>query len=1089
MEEEIRNPLHVQLFGSFHLQYQDKSISSINSARLQSLLAFLVLNQSALQSRQYLAFLLWPESEEGQARTNLRKLIYQLRRELPDSDHFLHYDTNTIGLNRDARIISDVDELRHLLQRHKADPLNLDILQAIADRYKGELLPSCYDDWILPLREELHESVKKALAMLVTLLQNQRQYDEAARQARRLLTLDPLAEEAHRQLMRSYALASDRASALRIYQECVAMLAREFGVEPETETQHLYDAILNNAIAPPLADGPTSSAARRISLVGRHAEWQMLQQVWRRALQGDPQLILITGIGGIGKTRLAEELLDLVIHQGALAARSRSYAIKGAPAYAPVTTLLRTPALSKFVDGLDAMWQTELLRLLPELRTKHPELPKPSPMTEDWQRIQFIEALCHVVLDVGQPLLLLLDDLQWSDADTLAWLHHLLRHPLAKRLLIVGTVRDDEVEARHPLLAVQRQLQRDALVTAIPLSPLNQTETADLMSQVAGGTVSVEQQEQFFQDTVGNPLFVVEMARAAVDEAAIPGTVTQQTILPEKIYAVIQSRLALLSPEARVVANIASVIGNSFDYSLLNAACAVSEEALVDCLDELLARSIIQEQDTGTYDFSHDRIRDVVYTEISRTRRRLLHRNVAQSLEAIHVTDIEAISKQLAVHYGSAGLHDRAATYYNRAAEASYRLYAFTDTEFLLEKGLEANRALPRMTPAAQQCEMHMQTLLGKVLVVSEGFTSHRSGQAFHKALELCKQLDLTEHFPEIINGLRRYYHMRGERQTAQEYANQLLAFANQQKDDALLAIAHYAMGTTLHSPAAIGEPAKARIHFEKALSFYKEQNSRQLVSTFIHDPRVDSLRYLAQVLWDLGYPDQAVTTVDEAVDYAQTLHHPPTLIAAISIRAAIHFLRREYDKAQCLFREALDFTVEHRLQLWMPWLNAYSGCALAAQGKLQEGISKMEQGIDAFQQLGGSLGVETWSALLGHAYIRSGQLDRGLRKLEEVQSWIHRKKGQSITTQASLIIGDGLRLASMHDKAEPIYHDVLAICRQYQLRSWELRAALHLAQLWQSQGRHQDARELLSPLYNWFNEGLDTPDLVQTKKLIDEVS
>ena len=277
--------LQITLLGGFRLANDEEPLTTMASTRVQALLAYLLLHQETPQPRQQIAFHFWPVSSESQARTNLRKLFLQLRRALPDADNFLTFDNQTIQWRTDAPYTLDVAEVQQLLKDLDDNPLDRDALTRLFDRYTGKLLPNCYDDWIVPLREQLHQDVMATLGRLVTLLENQRAYEEGIRYAQRLLTFDPLDEKAYQRLMRLRAANGDRAGALKTYQECVDLLGRELGVEPAPETQALHQRLLqaDEITAPQAMTRPTLDVP---PLVGRQAEWQVLQSAWQSAARG-----------------------------------------------------------------------------------------------------------------------------------------------------------------------------------------------------------------------------------------------------------------------------------------------------------------------------------------------------------------------------------------------------------------------------------------------------------------------------------------------------------------------------------------------------------------------------------------------------------------------------------------------------------------------------------------------------------------------------------------------------------------------------------------------------------------------------------
>ncbi len=774
-------PLQIQLLGTFHSQFNGRPIASLNgSPRLQALLAYLLLHRDAPHSRQQIAFQLWPVSGDSQARTNLRKLFLQLRRALPNEDQFLTFDNQTIGWRADAPCTCDLLQVQALLAAVDADPTDRAALTQLLDRYGGELLPDCYDEWVLPLRAELHQDVMAALTQLVTLLENQRAYDDGIRYAQQLLTLEPLAEQGYQQLMRLHAAEGDRAGALKVYQACVDTLARELGVEPSAETQALYQRLRQ----------AKSSAAHRAQpapvpnlppLIGRQTEWQTLHAAWQRAMTGRATVVTVAGEAGIGKTRLAEELLQWAEQQGIAAARTRSYQAQGALAYAPITDLLQSEPLRHNLSALDKPRLTQVARLLPDLLVERPELYAPQPMTESWQRQQFFEALAHVFVGDGQPLLLLFDDLQWADGETLSWLHYLLQANRAARLLVVGTVRTGEIERGHRLHTLLHSLQREEMVTQIALTPLALDEVRALAEAVQAGAIADGKLAELYADTEGNPLFVVESVRAQQGAPTTVPQIVNASGLPPKIYSVIRSRLTQLTPETQTLANLAAVVGRSFSYDVLAAASAMAEEEVVDAIDELLARQIIREQSMESYDFSHDRIRDVAYGEISRTRRRLLHRRVAEALEDLHGQDQSPVSGQLAEHHAQAGNHAQAIIYLFLATERALAQFAYGEALRYLARALalvEPSDDATRFRLLDQRLQVHAKqsnlALWHADLMAFEQLVARRASHA--ATVDHQQQGLLAFH-------LHTYQQQMGHYQTAIEHAREAVAHAQPAQD------------------------------------------------------------------------------------------------------------------------------------------------------------------------------------------------------------------------------------------------------------------------------------------------------------------
>src|SRR2546430_382221 len=580
--------LHLRLLGDFSLVYDDRQVTSLNTTRLQSLLAYLVLHRDVPQQRQHLAFLFWPDATEAQARNNLRQLLHQLRQALPAVEQFLSADMHMLHWHPVTPFHLDVAEFEQTLttadavaRRNDQHALQ-DALEQADNLYRGELLPDCYDEWILPERDRLRQRHLQVLEQLLRLFEVQGDTVTAIRYAQRLIGLDPLSEDLYRRLMRLFALNNDRASALHVYHTCVTTLQREMGVDPGPATREAYERLMQQ-------EAPTIQAivhqplpAATPTLIGREREWEQMQDAWHRATDGGSHFVLVTGEAGVGKSRLAEEFLLWASQQGIVTAKTRSYAAEGQLSLAPVTDWLRSDGLRAPLRQLDAVWLTEVSRILPELLAEQSDVPHYESVTEYGQRQRSFEALARATLVTSQPLLLLIDDLQWCDQETLEWLHFLLRFDPTARLLVVGCAREEELPPHHPLRTFLLHLRNSMRVTEITLQPLDAAETAKLASQVAKRELDTGSGMHLYHETGGYPLFVVEMgpadlgrAPASLLEADHPHgqpPLDDARTLPPRVHAVLVGRLLQLSPSSYELVELAAIIGREFTLDLLIAA-------------------------------------------------------------------------------------------------------------------------------------------------------------------------------------------------------------------------------------------------------------------------------------------------------------------------------------------------------------------------------------------------------------------------------------------------------------------------------------------------------------------------------------
>lgn len=699
------NPtLRIHLLGDFLLLSDETPVTSIDLPRLQSLVAYLLLHHNVPQARSHLAYLLWPDSTDTQAHTNLRNLVHKLRQAFPDADAFLRSERQTLTWQPSSPQASwtlDVQDFEEALaqaDRARDGSEARHALEAAVKLYRGDLLPSCYDEWILPERDRLRQAMLNALGRLMELEEQERDYQAAINSAQRLLRYDPLHETTYRHLMRLYALTGDRASALRMYHTCATVLERELGTEPGFATRKAYEQLVKIETRGEEAKEPLKATPSSVQLVGRNHEWGQLQAAWRNASAGQPHVFVLSGEAGIGKTRLAEELLTWVERQGIATAAARCYAAQGGLAYAPVAIWLGSEALRTALASLGEVWLSEVARLLPDLLAERPGLHRPDPLTESWQRKHMFEAFARAVFGTHQPLLLLLDDIQWCDRETLEWLHFLLHFEQRTPLLLLGTMRSEEMEPDHPLVSLLRNLRRDGLLTELALAPLNAGETASLALHLAGESLDPAAIAYLYRETEGNPLFVVEAVRAGAIEPGSNGHATPARAgsqMPPTVQAVIAARLAQLSPPARELVGLAAVIGRTFTFEVLAQASGNDEDTLVQGLDELWQRRIVREQGGDAYDFSHDKLREGAYTALSAARRRLLHRRVAETLEMGYGGSLDSVSGQIAAHYERAGVLPKAISNYRRAGEVAQQVYANQEVLAAFLQALALLDALP----------------------------------------------------------------------------------------------------------------------------------------------------------------------------------------------------------------------------------------------------------------------------------------------------------------------------------------------------------------------------------------------------------
>jgi DNA-binding SARP family transcriptional activator len=1078
--------VQIRLLGEFSVAVDGAVVGGLHSARLQSLLAYLLLNRTTPQSRQQLAFLFWPETSDSQAQTNLRQLLHTLRRRLPAVADALLVDERTIRWRADVSLQLDVAEFEAALARARqtTGSERLKAFEEAAAVYRGPLAPDCYDDWIQADRERLAQQRLGALEQCVLLHEERRAYAQAIDWARQLLAADPLHEATYRRLMRLHALNHDRIAAMRIYHTCVAVLEQELAVEPSAATRELYERLVNTAgnALEPLARTSGRQRDTSVALVGRQREWQALQAAWRTANRGAVHCVVLSGEAGLGKTRLAEEMIHWASQQGIPTAVARGFAAGRDLAYATLVECLRSEPVAPLRRRLDPAWRSELARLLPELLAEDPRLPRPEPLNERWQRQRLFEALAHVFVARNRPFVLALDDMQWYANETLEWISFLVRFEPRARLLVIGCLRSDEIDAGHPVTQLLLDLRGAGLLTELALAPLSAEETHALADQLADRALDAAAVQALYRFTEGNPLFVVETVRADLDAARLaqpvesPAPGAPSPALPPRVQSVIQSRLAQLSAAAHELAALAATIGRSFTFDVLARACAQGEDVVVRSLDELWQRRLVREQGANAYDFSHDRIRDVAYAEISPARRRSLHRRVAQALEHVYGVDSDATSAQIAGHFEQAGDIQQAVVYYQRATEVALGFFAYPDAIAMLNHAVSLARMLPA-GPAATELELELQMRLCTAWSASTSFLGSEADAAYTRALDLCRQAEHKPHLFTTLWGLHEVALYRAEYEQSLALAHQCLEIAAELGDPGLLLEAHHAAW----GPCCfLGDYAKAFEHMQAGLAVYDRALHEPLsVHYGVHDAGTCALYESALVLWNMGYLDQARDQQARAVALARELTLPANIADAYSYAGFFCHLLHDPASTGLFAGPALQISTDKGYPYTRMLSAVLLGWSLAMQGQVAEGLALARQGMDAAKDIGLRLHYSQLAVMFAEILMAAGRheeaievLDEGIRRFETYHDLL-------CAPDLWTLKGDALlALNAPCDEIMDCYRAALALARRLRAQVSALRAATRLAHFQHGHGQWGEGRRELQEIYDWFDEGHDTPDL-----------
>lgn len=724
--------LCIELLGAFHLTDAQVGDIAVGSERSQALLAYLLLHRHGPQSRQSIALDLWPDLPEAQAKTSLRRELYRLKQQLPQADQYLSIQTKTLQWLPNSPFQLDVAEFEAgLAQAASAQPVDVlsvrSHLEQAIHLYRGELLPQCYDDWIVPLRERYHQQAMLALDRLIQQQLQRHDYTAALPLALRLLQLDPLHELGYQALMRSHQGLGDRAAALKVYHQCLTTLRDELGIDPSPTTQQLYQQALTaepspeiSTAPPPLSPPPSPSPLRpnppapNAPLVGRTAERQTLQ-TW---LSAENNALLLIGEPGIGKTRLLEELTHMVQTTAGTVLQGRGFEAE----------LLRP--YGAWVDALRSLPSDQQQSLPPELGALLPELGIPSePLADRGRLFDEVIALLHQLAIAQPPLVIALDDIQWLDDASVSLLHYALRLLRPTPVRFAFSARRQELQQNPAVATLIQTLRRDQQLCVLDIGPLDHSAILALIRTVDGSMNG----DRIYHDSGGNPLFALEAVRALHHQGRIDSSTLQ---------ALIADRLKHLADSAQTLLPWAAAIGRQFAPDLLAQVADCPLADLLTGLEQLEAANILRPSAAAKnrYDFAHDVVRQVVYASISAPRQCLMHRQIAQHLAPLAATTPELIG-EVARHASLGQHHELAAQASLEAAQRGLQLFAYEEVAELAQQGLSHCAHLEPKTKFALELPLlKVQVLAG---VGAEAVPA--IAQAIQTALQAAQDLGLPE--------------------------------------------------------------------------------------------------------------------------------------------------------------------------------------------------------------------------------------------------------------------------------------------------------------------------------------------------------
>ncbi|MET0384598.1 MAG: AAA family ATPase, partial [Polyangiales bacterium] len=674
-------------------------VIALPTRKAEALVALLALTPGQPQGRDKLCGLLWPDVPDTQARHSLRQTVLRLRKVLPDGETpLLQSDARSLQLAA-AEVSVDVGALEQAIAL--GSPAGL---SHAAGLYRGELLHGLsigeapFEHWLTCERERLRELVVQSLASLVDLALRDQHIDAAAQACARLLQLDPLREAAHRTLMRLHVRQGRRAHALAHYRTLARSLESELGTEPDAETQALRAEIeaaavhgqnapaaaresqIRERVAPasepsragsdvaPVANSPGLAPLSAADVQGREHAFAAVLAALPSHTDARSGTYLLLGEAGVGKTYLCDHVAQAARTRGVRVLRGRCFESEQVLPYSLWANLLRDQLDASVLQALAPDLRAELASLLPELVTDETKTGRPHDVRRLFQAMQALMAQ----LTQPAPLLLVLEDLHWADEMSARLLSYLGRHQSpARPYLMLATARDEDLPSTSVVHATFAELEREDCLQRASLSPLSQTASRALAQQLAAEhAVALDDTwlEKIWAISEGNPLVIVESIRALAS-GTLAHDVTHLPV-PERVSALIRSRVAKVSVAAREVLSFAAVAGRELELDVLRG--GLPELPLSAALDELMSAQLVRADQERVY-FAHDRIRETLYAQMLPMRRRLLHADVASALERQRAGRLEPVLGHIGYHYSKAGDAPLAIHYLRRFAEHAFR--------------------------------------------------------------------------------------------------------------------------------------------------------------------------------------------------------------------------------------------------------------------------------------------------------------------------------------------------------------------------------------------------------------------------------
>lgn len=856
-----------------------------------------------------------------------------------------------------------------------------------------------------------------------------------------------------------------------------------------TQPVHLYRVL---AAKYTVSRFEAAHAGSLTPLIGRSSELSLLLDRWQKVKEGDGQVILLSGIPGVGKSRLLHELKSHIQQEPHILLHHQCSPYHNQSAFFPVIEQIQHLAQITAREP-DADKLAKLRAYLPDNSTgpvllvarllsipvhDHLQL---SGLTPQQIKNRTISTLVDMLLafSVQGPTLCIFEDAHWLDPSTVELLDLIISRIGHARVLLVVSCRP---EFRPAWIT-------HANISVHSLTRLSQAEVkAMIRGLLRGGRMPQPLLDQIIEKADGVPLYIEELTNSMLSAPVLGRGASERTAqaallrVPDTLSDALMERLDRVAP-SRKLAMIAAVIGREFSYDLLSAVSQLDEDKMLTALSLLEQADIVYRVDISPslrFAFKHVLLRDAIYDSLLRSKKQQIHAEIATVLEHQFPELAENQTEVLAYHHQEAGNHSAAIRYWFKSGQRALAHSANIEAIASFRSALELLKTLPE-TPERTKQETEVQLALGIPLIAVKGYASTETREAFSRARALCLRLgDIPEYFQALF-GLWGHSWMGGRNDEALSMADEFLLRSRDLSDRVLAMVAHRVMGSTL---LTIGDFQSSANHFEETIRLSISEGRQPLHQLYVVEPQAASLLLQSWDLWFLGYPDRALSRVSEALALAQGLAHPYTVAFAHYMTSVVHLLRGDAARALENAQNSFEMSQEQRFSLYAILSRISRGRAIGELGRIEEARSDIALGIDEARRNGVGFMLPMMNSWLAEIDAKVGENERALSLIEGLlagvgdvtgrawESELHRQKAQILLSLDPSKVGD----------AESHLRRSIEVARGQSAKSLELRAATSLAELWRRQGRIDEARTLLEPICDWFDEGTETADLKRAR-------